>query len=155
MLKRRTSLDPCGKEEIVHHSRVGSRFSSPVRVQDLAYKPITSPIPFLIKQSRETPPLRKSRRDQQQDCSKTRAFLVLDGDEAFNYMGRGNSKDLLYKEQRWMLPWHNSPSWAHFTCRFILMIEIKWDLFKLNGVILGMYIITSFASDEIIILFGL
>nr|XP_022917540.1 uncharacterized protein LOC111426900 isoform X1 [Onthophagus taurus] len=85
--------------EVVHRSRVGSRFSSPVRVEDLAYQPITSPLPWII---RDVSPDKRLWHDRK---SKNKAFVVLDR-QVHNNSCCCTGGEGLYKEQRWMPSWY-------------------------------------------------
>lgn len=91
-------------EQVVHRSRVGSRFSSPVKVEDLAYRPCISPVPMLLQNI--DPPKRKPLAETKKSQLDNRAFVILDREVNNNSYDRANN---LYKEQRWMSSWYSPP----------------------------------------------
>lgn len=95
------------EDQQIHHSRVGSRFASPVRVEDLAYKPCISPVPLLL----QNPEFKRSRPDVKKPEHKDRAFVILDKELNNNhyYDQKHNKENNLYKEQRWMSSWYSPP----------------------------------------------
>ncbi|GJQ83296.1 hypothetical protein Trydic_g8887 [Trypoxylus dichotomus] len=91
-------------EPVVHRSRVGSRFCSPVKVEDLAYRPCISPVPLLLQNIE--PPRRKQRSEAKGSYHDDKAFVILDKEANNNFYDKENN---LYKEQRWMSPWYSPP----------------------------------------------
>lgn len=95
-----------------HRSRLGSRFSSPVKVEDLAYRPPISPIPILLQNAQFQQ--KKPRTDTQRTHRDVKAFVILDEvNNNFYHDTSSNKENNLYKEQRWMSSWY-SPSYQSF-----------------------------------------
>lgn len=86
--------------------RSGSRFGSPVRVENLACRSqAVSPVPPKV----ESTSTRRRWQNREANVERSRAFIVLeqDGGEINNNCKKSGG---LYKEQKWMSPWYNPSS---------------------------------------------